>query len=391
VSKKSSRTRRSLRSTIHKARDAITSLKLGSNGDLPLPRDNNSRTDKAPPSETIALPVPGELQLHPLIADRYFFALPGGLWENVSESVGRSSFDPDLANLEDVAGDICGDFSGDVGFFRGRAVPFPLLHGGTLRKPLGAETDWSLNRVTIDRHLQLVNARLQGFAQVSRAYLGWLLTNRSFLDEHDALLKKHARQISRWGVANFSFSSSPNGVDADSRKQFVAVNRQFVEFFSRWRLQGLAAPYLPIPIQPLMTGSLPESVLAAQLRHGGMFVIPDTFPIPSRDEFRNMLEGALRSAPPAHLAEWMAIVAGSNTAKRAIARFSRIFELQHFWKVLYLRHPDALHRQTKAVTRAFASYLGVQDRLIELDLIEIRKRLGASWIERDPGLSIGPF
>jgi hypothetical protein len=390
VPKKKIRARHRPNSTLRNLNDGYAAHDLVS-GDVRQLRTKSKRRaiETQPPDSDLA--VPKELIRHPLLADRYFFAIPGALWENISESVGLSSFNPGLAKLEDLTGVSCGGFSCNVGFFRGRAVSFPLLHSRTVRTPPGAKRDWNLNPAAIDRHLQLVNARLQGFAQVSRAYLGWLLTNRSFLNEHDALLKKYARQISRWGVASFAFSPFPKDVDADSQQQFIDANRRFVDFFTRWRLQGLAAPYLPIPVQPLMTGSLPESILAAYLRNGGMFVIPDTFPIPSRDEFRNMLEGTLRSAPPEHLAEWMAVVAGNNTAKRAIVRFARLFELQHFWKVLYRRHSTALYRKTKLVIHAFASHLRVQDRMIELDLIEIRKRLGARWKERGAGLSVGPF
>ena len=115
---------------------------------------------------------------------------------------------------------------------------------------------------------------------------------------------------------------------------------------------------------------------------GGIFFIPDTFPVPSRDQFRRLLEDSLRSDKgPEHLADWTRMVRRSNAAKREIARYARIFELQHYWRVLFQRHRKALDRNEGNVKKAVASFLNVDSQVVHRDLLLIRQRLGPDWIK----------
>jgi len=143
-------------------------------------------------------------------------------------------------------------------------------------------------------------------ATTARGYLGCLLTRAQFLDEHDALIREHESVIARWGTASFGSPAAPVGFDVATQSEqtrFRNPDARFVEFLTRWRLQGLAAPYLPVPLQPHFAGRLPDLMLRRYSEIGGLFVVPDTFPVPSRDEFRGMLDEALCSSPPEHLTE----------------------------------------------------------------------------------------
>jgi hypothetical protein len=226
--------------------------------------------------------------------------------------------------------------------------------------------------------------RSERFAKVTRGYAGWLMTNRQFLAEHDELLAAWAQMIRKWGLDRLGILL-PHGIslpgnDPTADPQWPGYGAAFEAFFLRWRLQGLAAPRLPVPLQPLMAGVFPASILPQVMRAAGVFCIPDTYPIPSRDELRGMLEDSLHgSGRPEHLVEWMTIIAGHNAAKKPIPRYARLFEVQHYWRVLHQRHPEALRRKGEVVKRAIASFLGTSEGAIHSDLLVIRNKLGADW------------
>jgi hypothetical protein len=157
----------------------------------------------------------------------------------------------------------------------------------------------------------------------------------------------------------------------------------FAAFHARWRLAGLAAPYLPLPLAP----QVPAPGRAGPQPVGGITIfLPDTFPVPSREELRDTIEDALRGGPgPAHLAEWHALVRADNKAKNSIDRYGRLFTLQHLMPVLPARHGPALRRKAGPLIHALARYLCGEhlgaDGTIRKDLTFIRKRLRARRCE----------
>ena len=123
-----------------------------------------------------------------------------------------------------------------------------------------------------------------------------------------------------------------------------------------------------------------------------MFCLPDTFPIPSRDELRNLLEGAIHGGDkPTHLTEWMEFIAKDNMAKSPIARFGRLFEFQHYYRILHHRYAGALYGKAKVVKQALAHVLKASEKTIVGDLGFVRKRLGKDWFDRGQSSTTGPF
>jgi hypothetical protein len=91
---------------------------------------------------------------------------------------------------------------------------------------------------------------------------------------------------------------------------------------------------------------------------GATLYLAVIFPVPDRKLLREMVEDSLnRNDSPIHLRDWLELVRGENPAKKRIARYARIFLLQHFWRVLHSRHESALKRQQSKLRRAFAAYL----------------------------------
>ncbi len=62
-----------------------------------------------------------------------------------------------------------------------------------------------------------------------------------------------------------------------------------------------------------------------------------------------------------------------------MARYSRIFALQHYIRALYQRHAGALQTRKACVNQALGSFLDVSINSIESDLALIASRLGEEW------------
>jgi len=352
--------------------------------------------------------LPAKFLSHRLIKDRYFFALPQELWKLLHQDLelGIEVFDKDLMELENAATRICGDCAFNVGLRSGAAFSYALLctdrRCGRISVEQAKSIGLNLNQVALDYRVDRMNARLKPLTSVARGYVGWLMSNKQFLDEHDAIISKWINMVRRWGFDRLGILPLQGmflpGDDPTTDPQWSAYGQAFEEFFTRWRLQGLVAPYLPIPLQPLMAGNLPVTVLPQLTRAGGVFCIPDTFPVPSRDELRNLLEGAIHGGQgkakndDEHLKEWMKLIAKDNAAKKPILRFGRLFLFQHYYRTLHHRHARSLHGKSSIVREVLAEFLGkVSMKTIKSDVRFLRKQLGKDWPERGRSSSIGPF
>jgi len=123
---------------------------------------------------------------------------------------------------------------------------------------------------------------------------------------------------------------------------------------------------------------------------GASLYSPDIFPVPTREVLRNMMEESLRgSQSPEHLASWNKLVGSKNVAKNQIARLGRIFELQHYCRILQERYPEAIRRRQGALERALAIFMDVSSETVHRDLQFIRRRLGAGWTSRANNMTKG--
>lgn len=338
--------------------------------------------------------LPLEYRDHPLIKDRPFFTLPKELLNSVQKEIRIDNFDGQLWSLEHALSGICGDHCASVGFWDSQLIPYSLLRRKRLEisDKVAAELGFTAEQVQAVRTTGA--ERLERFAFVSRAYAGWLVTNPEFRKEHDLLFSTWDDKIAEHGIptpvpASRDIRQHPGETDASSPKGYEVQEADartrdclasFENFLIRWRLTNLAAPYLPVPLQPQLPVANLHAVLG-HMRHGGeVFYLPDTFPVFSRDELRNILEDALRGGTvPQHLAEWTEIVAADNAAKTSMVRFARWFELQHYWGALFERHRQSLVGQKGRVEEAMAAFLDVSPDSIHRDIRDISTRLGPNW------------
>ena len=216
------------------------------------------------------------------------------------------------------------------------------------------------------------------------------MTNRQFLDEHDVLLANHVETVRRWGTCHAATLLPESyrihlvpGADPNADPMWQEFISDCNPFLLRWRLAGLAGPYLPVPSTPLMAGNFPLSVVQQLMGVGGIFFVPDTMPIPSQSQLRGLLEHALHHGDsPEHLSEWFDIGRASNTAKNRMDPFIRMFALQHYWRILSQRHASSMSGKIGCCQRVLATILEVRPNQIKQDLIAIRNRLGDDWLER---------
>lgn len=332
--------------------------------------------------------LPDDIRQDERITNRWFLTLPSDLWESVDQTL-LSRFDREQLEFEKRVSQVCETRRACVGLWDGKPVDYELLEerslsSGTLPEvPAG----WGKNAAQMALILRKGVARLDHLKHVTRGYAGWLLTQQDFLEEHDRLLGQWTNFIARCGIPRvgptIERATTVAVIPGKDEEQVAKFVEEFSMFFSRWRLQGLAGPYLPIPLQPLFAGCLPATIVRQLEDVGGIFFLPDTFPIPSRDELRGLLEDAIHGeSPAAHLAPWMSIVRASNPARNKISQHARRLKLQHLWCVLHQRHAQALCGQVNRLEEVFARYLGATKTTIHGDRLAIRKQLGSTWPER---------
>lgn len=326
-----------------------------------------------PPPGTRNTSVPRDLRQHDLLANNCFYTLPGLLLKAIEKEAKPLVKGNDLWAMETRLTEICGDHTQQVGFVRGQALQFGILKPSrplVLTEEDAMAHGWTgFNAAKLALMKRSVDKRLKWFSTIARGYAGWLNCNPDFRVERDAAL------AAGMGVV----SITPDMLADASGDNLPAPVR---DFLVRWRLNGMAGRRLPTPMRPMLAGQFPLSILSQLMAAGGLFNLPDTYPIPSRDDLRAMLEDAIRSQKPLHLQGWTKITSQGNAAKNQIERFGRLFELQHYWEVLHERHGERLKGQITKLQTALATYLNKSEQSIKGDLRFLRGRLGKDWPSR---------
>lgn len=340
---------------------------------------------KPSPESLLAVALSDNVQVS---SDQIVVAIPVPLLTAISEEGGLKSARDAIVMVEAKLVDLCAPHR-CAGIWHSRPVStvslLPDMPIAKVSKEQARTLGWDVNEAKLSHQIRIANERTAYFSKIARGIAGWLLTNPQFLDEHDALLGRWRKQIEARArrrellllaelgmVRSIASDISENGFDED-----------VVKFLVRWRLLKLAGPELPEPLRPMLAGLFPISIVQQLIDAGGLFNIPDTFPIPSRDELRGVLQDALRpDEDVGHLAEWHKIVQGQNLAKNQIDRYARVRQVYCFWRSLHQRHAKSLHRKVEPLRRVFAKYLHVSEQSIKSDLSLIASRLGKSWCER---------
>lgn len=206
-----------------------------------------------------------------------------------------------------------------------------------------------------------------------RGYLGWLLTNPLFLEEHRLLWENSAKKLAGMNLPQ-TIEARRSGAQLPDGWQFKASNEadvalQFRDFCSRWLLSEFAGPYLPKPLEARIPRPFSTPGAAPQIQ------LPATIAIEGRGLIRDMIAECQREAVAEHLEEWMRIIGPDNKGRKTIYRYERIFEVQHFGRAFALRHPKALVGNKERLRDAFARFFVTSSDTIRGDLKLLRQRL----------------
>ena len=211
-------------------------------------------------------------------------------------------------------------------------------------------------------------------------YVGWLLTSKLFREEQARLLSEWNHEILQCGIAGVAqpppHYSSIQAISGAYSQEFSLAVKQFL---ARWRIVQFFAADVPVPLEPLTRGFLPASANRRTRESGGVFYLPDTFPIPSRDELRDALRDGLSGPNSDHLVEWLAIVRSTGGDGKRIGTFARSRVLWCYWRSLISRYGNTLRRKKEPLVVAFAEYLACDDATIKRALRLIQSRLGRDW------------
>ena len=297
--------------------------------------------------------VPPAYASHPLVARRYFYTLPIELLEGIVEKVGEAEFNPELLGMERSLSQSCGDHAAQVGFRDGYPVRYDLLadplslQAAALDVAAGADELAWLREPGRKRSLVTLDVRLDWVADTCRGYAGWLAVNPTFAAEQDSLFVNWQKEVLKYGLPLVGTLGGP--------EQYV---KAVLDFCARWHLIGLGGPFLPSPVRPQVPVPAGRQLATRPAPLGTTFFLPSVFPLPDRTQLRQMIEDAMgRHRAPEHLRQWADLAEADSQGKKAIARYARVFVLQHYWRVLFARHADALRRNVAKVRLAFAAFL----------------------------------
>ena len=343
---------------------------------------------------------------HRLWGDRLFLSLPPKLLNALDRERVSPRFDPDVLSLERAVSRACGDHTAHIGFWGSGCIDYrflapPASTASYASRVLAAPARiarllrrWRKNEVQVGHVLEAGDRRLAWATNAGSAYCGWLLSNPQFLEEHDALFENRMFVCREHGIPKRQLTNLSD-LPEEYKPYFqppdsfgAAAAKDFSTFFDRWRLQGMAAPYLPEPLSARLPVIGLALVTNQMLAGGRVFYLPDILPVLGNNDLRLILEDILRSrTAPEHLAGWMRIVRASNSAKNQMVALARRFQLDHFWRVLHLRHAAALDRQIQRLEYAFAAFLGVNVSSVHHYLGQIAKARGADWYRHQPLLA----
>ena len=345
--------------------------------------------------------IAGRFARHPLISNRYFFGLPPKLLDAAIQGVGRSKFGSDELDLEHDVSRICEDFSNTVGVYRGHGLTYSdLAYDPSIQMTWEQAQECRLqfrNEEEFDRWKIGMQACLLAQAKNRRAYLGWLLTNKQFIQEHDQIIL-HWEELLRVtgfvgigsGVSERYFSSSV--MDSISEERLEQCHANFSQFFGRWRINGLAAPYLPkvLSISASVTPPIPR--LHNADANSVFLTIPDIMPVPSRDTLRSIIDDVLATkSDRSQLEDWLPLVSIRSRSSRELERTPGFLSCSIFgFRSCPVTEPKT-HRCVNKLKIAFAEHFHCDLDVIHGDIARIRTRLGKEWEHRGVTLSIGPF
>jgi hypothetical protein len=326
---------------------------------------------------------------HPLTRGQFYYTLPGDLLEPALVAMGRKNsavMDADVVGLDRRMSQLSGDHTWVVGFWNRTPIHHDALRERPLPStiPIDQETvndlGWELQAAQVQLALELTDKPYVRIQRSRRAYCGWLLSNLQFIQEHDTFWNEWQPAIQRFGIPLMGPAVTQPRERTNvhrARGRLRDLLEALEAFLRRWDLAQLVGPRLPLPLSPQIQhlGQPGHADLTVQ-----QFSVPRSVSLPGQELSYAMIDGSLgRSHAPEHLKPWMDIVAKKNAAKHPLGRLARLFEHQHFWRVLHDRYGPACVGLKGELERIIAKFLRVDHETVHRDLQYLRDQLGPDW------------
>lgn len=261
-----------------------------------------------------------------------------------------------------------------VGYFNNRPIHFEHLSGRIpmqdsevfredIRQMLKAN-DSTFTDDAIKTHTEALlenDRRSQRLNDYRRAYCGWLMTKRQFIEEQSALHQEFQTEVEQSG---FPTAYRLNHMRREDRETF---HSRCEEHYKRWVLQGIAGIDLPdpVPFQYVQDHHPSEQ----DDRHLSFrMVYPVHLPVHGRGFLAETFAANRPTWKFPHLEEWFEITKKDDAGMNKMAGYIRRLKI-----TIYLRGLDLAcggrNLSTKSVkVQALAEYLKVSQDTIKNDL-----------------------
>ncbi|MBI5764299.1 MAG: hypothetical protein HZA51_12325 [Planctomycetes bacterium] len=201
----------------------------------------------------------------------------------------------------------------------------------SLRSKIGT-TEQAMGEVEIRR--QAIFSRLQG-------YLGWLMTNKTFIDERDELRRKWENRIMKdRAIPTLLIPHSSESLESFGVKKADVTQSEMYEsfrtFYQRWCLQGFCTWDLPVPVGPQIPALL-KNQWDQLAQMGNYLFLPHSLIVIGEMGLEPMAKSLLEHLAPGHLQEWRRQSLKLKRKPLGSARLGRLFRLNFYWELLKSR------------------------------------------------------
>jgi hypothetical protein len=196
------------------------------------------------------------------------------------------------------------------------------------------------------------------------AYAGWLVLNRRFRDERDALRQEFGRYVEEFRF----FPWFPEGTQPD------ATFEPLLEFYGRWGLGGFLTWDLPFPLQPALFHDRGYNPSLMGMSGINLF-IPSYLLRDGRLDLRQLTKHMLKTQDPSHLGGWLE-TASCRRQQPGDTRLRNALILYRYQKLAIERRYGG--RPGWDVARqdaAFARYLGLSKESVKRVRLHVQRHL----------------
>ncbi|HZZ42849.1 MAG TPA: hypothetical protein VFE58_07915 [Tepidisphaeraceae bacterium] len=268
-------------------------------------------------------------------------------------------FERDLAHLCSVA-------AGAAGIVAGNTVPGAMLQPLLTIKPnyeeiVEASQQFKVQCRPDDIRKDLAQ-RLDPLITQRQGYLGWLLTNRQYLQERD-LIRRHREAQRNWR----SFESIPH----------EQSDPTFRLFLDRWHLCSLHCWDLPVPKMGDLAGiGLPGLAIGGTPGITGLS-LSSVVGLPKGYPLAQMLEEQNRQSAPEHLAGWIQVLFDKKPPRGGVEHYQGVFFVHFYLKyVIRSRYGQRIRRCQGKIDDVIAEAFGKSPEWVRKIKATITARLG---------------